>query len=182
MSTLNQTTEKLAEGFTRTWRYKVGLSLIVGGHIILLIGLVLPFLGIGAAISGAVILAGEVTALASIVFLGKEGFKAIKAKMFRAVKATYTAPVGRTRHFIGILLLCANVLTTYAFAAYAWLVFDRITAENPFPEVLGLSFAQQDDLVLWLFLAGEITFVLAIYVLGADWWGRFRRIFIWEAP
>ena len=175
-----QSTKTLAEGFTRTWRYKVGLTLIVGGHVILLIGLVLPFLGMGAAISGAVILAGEVTALASIVFLGKEGFKAIKAKMVGAVKASYTAPVGRTRHFIGVIFLCANVLTTYAFAAYAWLVFDRITAENPFPEILGLSFHQQDDLVLWLFLAGEITFLFAIYVLGADWWEKFRRIFVWK--
>ena len=173
-------TEKLAEGFTRTWRYKVGLFLIVGGHIILLIGVLLPFLGMGAGISGAVILGGEVTALASIVFLGKEGFKAIKAKMVGAVKASYTAPVGRTRHFVGIILMCTNILTTYAFAAYAWIVFDRITPENPFPEVLGLTFHQQDDLVLWLFLAGEITFLLAIYVLGADWWGRFRNIFVWS--
>ena len=23
---------------------------------------------------------------------------------------------------------------------------------------------------------------VAIYVLGADWWGKFRRIFVWEAP
>ncbi len=66
----NQSTEKLAEGFTLTWRYKIGLSMIVGGHVILLIGLVLPFLGMGAAISGAVILAGEVISLARIVFLG----------------------------------------------------------------------------------------------------------------
>ena len=179
-SQTKQPTGALSTGFTRTWRYKVGMFLIVAGHVILLIGWVLPVLGMGVAISGAVVLAGEVTALASIVFLGKEGFKAIKAKMVGAVKASYTAPVGRTRHFIGVILLCTNVLTTYAIAAYAWLVFDRITAENPFPEVLGLSFAQQDDLVLWLFLAGEITFLLAIYVLGADWWGRFRRIFIWE--
>jgi len=171
--------EIFAEGFTRTWRYKVGLTLIVGGHVILLIGALLPVLGMGAAISGAVILGGEVTALASIVFLGKEGFKAIKAKMVGAVKASYTEPVGRTRHYLGIVLLCTNILTTYAFAAYAWIVFDRITPENPFPEVLGLSFHQQDDLVLWLFLAGEITFLLAIYVLGADWWGRFRNIFVW---
>lgn len=178
-TTENHSREKLAEGFTRTWRYKVGLFLIVGGHIILLIGVVLPFLGMGAGISGAVILGGEVTALASIVFLGKEGFKAIKSKMVGAVKASYTAPVGRTRHYAGIILMCTNILTTYAFAAYAWIVFDRITAENPFPEVLGLSFGQQDDLVLWLFLTGEITFLLAIYVLGADWWGKFRNIFVW---
>ncbi len=179
-SQIKQSTGAISTGFTRTWRYKVGMFLIVGGHVILLIGLVLPFLGTGAAISGAVILAGEVTALASIVFLSKEGFKAIKAKMVGAVNATYTAPVGRTRHFIGVILLCTNVLTTYAFAAYAWLVFDRITPENPFPEVLGFGFQQQGDLVLWLFLAGEITFVLAIYVLGAEWWGKFRRIFVWE--
>ena len=181
-SQIKQSTGAISTGFTRTWRYKVGLTLIVGGHVILLGGLVLPFLGIGAAISGAVILAGEVTALASIVFLGKEGFKAIKAKMVGAVKASYTVPVGPTRHYIGIILLCANILTTYAIAGYAWVVFDKITPENPFPDILGLSFSQQESLVLWLFLAGEITFVLAIYVLGADWWGRFRSIFVWEKP
>ena len=181
-SQIKQSTGAISTGFTRTWRYKVGMFLIVGGHVILLIGLVLPFLGTGAAISGAVILAGEVTALASIVFLGKEGFKAIKAKMFGVLKASYTASVGRTRHITGVILLCTNVLTTYAIAAYAWLVFSKTTADNPFPEILGLSFQQQGDLVLWLFLMGEITFILAIYVLGADWWGRFRRIFVWENP
>jgi len=179
-SQIKQSTGPLSTDFTRTWRYKIGMFLIVGGHVILLIGFILPFLGMGAAISGAVILAGELTALASIVFLGKEGFKAIKAKMVGTVKASYTAPVGRARHSLGIILLCANVLTTYAIAAYAWIVFAKITPENPFPEILGLSFRQQDDLVLWLFLTGEITFILAIYVLGADWWGRFRNIFVWK--
>jgi hypothetical protein len=58
-------------------------------------------------------------------------------------------------------------------------VFGKITAENPFPEILGLNFDQQDDMVLWLFLAGELTFLLAIYVLGADWGGKFRNIFVW---
>lgn len=101
----NQSTATLDEGFTRTWRYKVGLSMIVGGHVTLLIGALLPFPGMGAAISGALILGGEVISLASIVFLGKEGFKAIKN-----------------------------------------------------------------------------NFLLAIYVLGADWWGKFRRIFVWEVP
>ena len=130
----NQSTEKLAEGFTRTWRYKVGLFMIVGGHVILLIGLVLPFLGMSAAISGAVILGGEVTALASIVFLGKEGFKAIKAKMFGAVKASYTAQVGRTRHFIGIILLCANALTTYTSSDYHRVLLVVEMAKGP-PEI-----------------------------------------------
>ena len=45
-----------------------------------------------------------------------------------------------------------------------------------------LDFAQQGTMVFWLFLIGEISFLVAIYVLGADWWGKFRRIFVWEAP
>ena len=101
-------------------------------------------------------------------------------ELFGAVQASYTVQVGRTRHYIGIILLCANFLTTYAIAAYAWVVFDSITAESPFPEILGLSLDQQDAMVLWLFLAGEISFLLAIYVLGADWWGKFRNIFVWN--
>ena len=179
-STQDVKKEMLDEGFTQTWRYKFGLILIVGGHAILLIGLILPFLGMGAAISGAVILGGEVLGLSSIVFLGKQGFLAIKHKIFGAVKATYRTQVGRTRHYIGIICLCLNILTTYATAAYAWIVFDRITPENPFPKVLGFGFQQQDDLVLWLFFAGELTFLLAIYILGADWWERFRSIFVWK--
>ena len=180
MSTLaTQSTEELAEGFTRTWRYKGGLFLIIAGHVLLLIGLVLPFLGMSAGIVGAVVLGGEVVALSSIVFLGKEGFKAIKSKIFGAVKGTYTAQVGRTRHYLGIVLFCTNVLTTYTIAAYAWVVFGAITAENPFPQIWGLSLDQQESMVQWLFLSGEITFLLAIYVLGAGWWGKFRNIFVW---
>jgi hypothetical protein len=65
---------------------------------------------------------------------------------------------------------------------YAWTAFDVITPENPMPAIWGLDFAQQGTLVFWLFLIGESSFLVAIYVLGADWWGKFRRIFVWEAP
>ena len=110
----------------------------------------LPLFGAGAGLVGTAVLGGEVLALSSIVFLGKEGFKAIKAKIFGAVKASYTAPVGRARHYLGIVLLLTNALTTWIVAIYAGAAFSAITPENP------------------------------IYVLGADWWGRFRSIFVWQ--
>ena len=180
-ATEDQSTEKLAEGFTRTWRYKVGLFMIIGDHVILLIVLVLPFLGMSVAISGAVILGGEVIALASIVFLGKEGFKAIKSKAFAFVKAGYAARVGPMRHYIGIALLCTNVQTTYITVLYAWAAFKATTPESPTPVIWGLEFTQQEALVFWLFLIGEISFLISIYVLGADWWEKFRNIFVWKA-
>ena len=166
--------------FTRTWRYKVGLLMIVVGNAGIVVAMLLPIVGVGAGTVGAIVLTGEVVSLASIAFLGKEGFKAIKSKIFGAVKASYTAPVGKIRHSIGLVLLCANVLTTYTMALYAWAAFERATPEDPMPAVWGLEFAQQGSLVFWLFLIGELSFLIAIYVLGADWWGKFRRIFVWE--
>ena len=168
--------------FTRTWRYKVGLSLIVVGHVILLSGLLLPMLGAGAGIAGAAVLGGELVSLASIAFLGTEGFKAIKSKVFAFIGSGFAAQVGPTRHCIGIALLSTNLVTTYIIAAYAWIAFETTTAELPMPEIWGLDFAQQGSLVFWLLFIGEISFLIAIYVLGAEWWGRFRSLFVWEAP
>jgi hypothetical protein len=138
--------------------------------------------GATAGLVGALVVGGEVLSLSSIIFLGMEGFKAIKSKVFGVVTAAYVEPVGPVRHYIGIALLCTNVLTTYAMVIYAWEAFGATTVETPMPEIWGLDFAQQGTLVLWLFLIGEISFLIGIYVLGADWWGRVRRVFVWQKP
>ena len=168
------------EGFTKTWRYKVGLFLIVVGHLILLAGLLAPMVGAGAGIVGAMVVGGEIIGLTSIVFLGKEGFLAIKSKVFAFLKSGYSGPVSQTRHRIGILLLLANVVTTYLMMLYAWDAFAASTPQGPAPAVWGLDLEGQGSLVFWMFLAGELSFLAAIYVLGADWWEKFRNIFIWS--
>ncbi len=181
MSAENKSTETPTEDFTRTWRYKVGLAMIIVGNGGILVALLLPFVGVGAGTVGALVVGGEIVSLASIVFLGKEGFKAIKSKAFAFVKGGFVAPVGKTRYYVGIALLCTSVLTTYIMMIYAWESFAAATAEAPAPPVWGLDVAQQGSLVFWLFLIGELSFLISIYVLGADWWGKFRRIFVWEA-
>jgi len=178
----NQSTETPVADFTKTWRYKVGLTMIIVGNLGILLALGMPALGAGAGTVGAMVVGGELLSLASIIFLGKEGFKAIKAKFFAFVKASYAGAVGKTRHYIGIALLCTNVLTTFILAFYAWDSLGAATPEGPHPIVWGLDLAQQTTLVAWLFLIGEIPFLLAIYVLGADWWGKFQRLFVWEKP
>jgi len=177
----NQTENTTDTDFTKTWRYKVGLTMIIVGNLGILFALFMPALGAGTGIVGAMVVGGELVSLASIIFLGKAGFKAIKSKFVGAIKASYTGAVGKTRHYIGIALLCTNVLTTFILAFYAWDSFATATPEGPHPIVWGLDLAQQASMVEWLFLVGEISFLIAIYVLGADWWGKFRRIFVWEA-
>jgi hypothetical protein len=76
--------------FTKTWRYKTGLTMIIVGNLGILFALTMPALGAGAGTVGAVVLGGELVSLASIIFLGKAGFKAIKSKFVGAIKASYT--------------------------------------------------------------------------------------------
>lgn len=177
----NKPAEAASADFTRTGRYKLGLILIIVGNLIIVLSaLVFPFIGVGAGTIGALVLGGEGLSLLSIVFLGKEGFKAIKSKIFGAVKAGYVGNVSRTRHQIGIFLFVISVLNNYIIAVYAWVVFGKTTPENPFPEVWGLSFQGQENLVFWVFLIFELAFLSSIYILGAEWWGRFRNIFVWK--
>lgn len=168
------------DDFTRTWRYKIGLTLIIGGNLGIVVGVLLGFFRVGAATIGALVVGGEIVSLASIVFLGKEGFLAIKSRVVGFVKATYTSPVGQTRHYLGIALLLTNIVTTYVMMIYAWDAFEA-ASEVATARVWGLDIEQQGSLVLWLFMIGEMSFLIAIYVLGADWWGKFRRIFVWES-
>jgi hypothetical protein len=166
--------------FTKTWRYKIGLTMIIVGNLGIVLALAMPALGAGAGTVGAMVVGGEIISLASIAFLGKAGFMAIKSKFTGFVKSTYTGPIGKGRHYFGITLLCVNIITTATLMLYAWDSFSMATQEVPNPVVWGLDISQQANMVEWLFLSGEISFLIAIYVLGADWWGRFRRIFVWE--
>jgi hypothetical protein len=168
--------------FTKTWRYKVGFAMIVVGNLGILIAMLLPALGVGAGTVGAMVVGGEIISLASIAFLGKAGFKAIKSKFTTAVKASYSGPVGPKRHYIGITLLCYSILTAYIIGLYLWDAFGASTAATVPPEVWKLKFEQQETMVSWLFFSGEAAFLVSLYVLGGDWWGRFRRIFVWEKP
>ncbi len=181
MSTPEYTLKDQVADFSQTWRYKLGLGLIIIGNGGIVLGMLLGLAGVGAATVGVLMVGGEIVSLASIVFLGKEGFKAIKNKVVVFAKTSYTTPVGRTRHYIGIALLLTNVVTTYVMVIYAWDAFDAAAVEGPAATVWGLDIEQQGSLVLWLFMIGELSFLFGIYVLGADWWGKFRRIFVWES-
>ena len=177
--------DKQSEGaqgadFTRTWRYKVGFTMIVVGNLGILFGMVMSAFGAGASTVGALVVGGEMLSLASIIFLGKAGFKAIKAKIFGFIKADYAKPVGKGRHYIGIALLWINMLTTYILVVYGWASFDFLLAGNLQFEFWGLNLAQQKTLAFWIFFIGEVSFLVGIYMLGAEWWGKFRRIFVWE--
>ena len=181
-SKVTQSTATPDTDFTKTWRYKVGFTMIVVGNLTILLALFIPALGGGPGLVGVMVVGGEFVSLASIVFLGKAGFKTIKSKFLGFLKASYTKPVGRTQHYFGISLLLTNLLLTAILALYAADSMGAATPDGPHPIIWGLDLEQQKTLVTWLFLIDPLSFLLAIYVLGADWWGKFRNIFVWQEP
>lgn len=179
-SGIRNTDTARAIDFTKTWRYKAGLTLIIVGNGILLLGIVMPALGAGAGTVGTMVVGGEVISLASIAFLGKEGFKAIKNKALGFIKSTYTGAVGPTRHYLGIILLLTSQAILYINVIYLWQFFERSADGGLLPIIWGLERTQQDSLLLTVFIIGEICFLVSIYALGADWWGKFRGLFVWK--
>jgi hypothetical protein len=166
-----------------SWRYRIGLSLFIAGNALCLSAPLLPAFGVKLGVVGGVIVAGEIAATGSIFFLGKEGFKYLKRKLFKFLKPT-EQPISRTRHRVGVGLLIFNFLAIYAAVTLVLVAYSQTTLENPFPIVFGLNFEQQGRTFLGLFFGGEAAFIAAIYVLGAEWWERFKQLFQYhgEAP
>ena len=174
------------KAFTKSWRYRIGIAMFFGGQFVLVIGLLLPVMGLASSghvgIVGLLVVGGEATTISSIVFLGKAGFLAIKKKLFSSLRLGFEAPVGPTCHYIGIAIILVNMVTTYATAIYAWTAFSLSTPDSPIvPRVWGLDLNEQSSLVSWLFFSGQLCFLVAIYVLGADWWERLRRLVVWHS-
>ena len=163
----------------QTWRYRIGLTLFIIGNAIVVSSPLLPVLGVNLGFVGGIIVAGEVAATGSIFFLGKEGFKHLKKKLFKFLKPR-EQPISRARHRIGVGLLIFNLLSLWVAVTLVLVAYSRTTLENPFPIVFGLNFEQQGTTFLALFFGGEAAFIAAIYVLGAEWWERFKQLFQYQ--
>jgi len=180
------TPEKPEEGFAQTWRFKLGLGLFLLGNVVVVIVMLLSVFGLVSgdklALVGALVIGGELITLSSIIFLGKAGFLVLKKKIFGFVKSGYDTQVGPVRHYFGIALFFVCMVTTYLTVLYAWTAFGNATVDQPMPTIWGLEFANQGKMITWLFLIGELSLLTSIYVLGADWWERFREVVIWKKP
>ena len=158
-----------AEALVPGWRFQIGIGFFVLGWVI---PFFIPFVTASnlstewkTTISGLLFVGGpEVCCLVSIAFLGKAGFNYITSRAFAFLKrAAPSARVSRTRYRTGLVMWA--LLTLYgAFIYYA-------------PELI----PGYDENRVAMNLIADFLFVASFFVLGGDFWGKFRALFIYDA-
>lgn len=154
----------------KDWRYYFGLVFLIFSIILPLFSIAIPFLPIDIALKAtfiAILSVGgpELMIVLAVLCLGKKYITYFKEKIygfFRLKKIP--KPVSKTRYYFGLFCFIFSVVPLY-IAAY-------------FPEIL-----PHDELEKHLITAtGDLVFVLSFFILGANFWEKFKRLFVWDGP
>lgn len=165
-----------------TFRYRLGLGTFALGNALAISGMLMPAFGLAKGrmigVIAVILGAGEVISLSSIFFLGKQGFKELKSRLFAALKRPPPGEViSPRRHRMGRSLFFAHVALGFAALVFPIASHYGVSAEGTFPTVLGLGRDEQLNWFLGLLIGSELLFWVGVYTLGADWWERFRDLF-----
>ena len=147
------------------WRIKTGLTLFVASIFWPVLVPVMPLLGFSgtqiAAFSGVMLVMGELMIVAGVAIAGKQGFAYIKSKVFGVLKA-YGPPktVSRTRYIIGLVIFMVPVLVGWG-APY-----------------FGEYIPGFQENLFTVSIVGDVMILVALVVLGGDFWDKLRSLFI----
>jgi hypothetical protein len=151
------------------WRLKLGVA-------IFLFSIILPVAGVPivssfdlsttmtATFSGALLVTAEILGVLAIAVMGKSGFAFIKNSVFGFLKQ-YGPPdrVSRLRYTVGLVMFGIPLL----FALMSGYIADHIPGltQNPLPYAI----------------AGDITLIFSLFVLGGDFWDKVQALFLYDA-
>jgi hypothetical protein len=154
--------------FTATWRFRTGVALIALGWIC---PLFIPLVTKSAlstewktALSGFLLVVGpEVLSLLAIAILGKDGFNYLKEKVFALLRrAAPTAKVSRARYRAGLAIWAL----LFVYGSFVWYAPDLVPGyyENR----------------IAMNLTADFLFIVSLFVLGGDFWQKFRALFTYD--
>ncbi|MES2818086.1 MAG: transporter suffix domain-containing protein [Pseudomonadota bacterium] len=161
------TVQSPAEPKSAKWRFKLGIALLC---LIPALWLLVPLAASAnvpgstiAALSGALFIINKVLLLLVIAVMGKAGFQELKQHVFGYVSGLAPSAdqqVSVARHRIGLVMFCLPLLCSF-LEPYV----DHIA-----PGLRPHSWALQ--------LLGDVLLVGSFFVLGGNFWEKFRALFI----
>ena len=155
--------------FTSSWRFKIGVTLITIGWIC---PLFIPLVTRSTlstewktALSGFLLVVGpEVLSIIAIAILGKDGFNFLKEKVFGLLRrAAPSAKVSRTRYRAGLAIW----VLLFIYGSFVWYAPHLVPGYSEYRIALNLT--------------ADFLFIASLFVLGGDFWEKFRSLFIYDA-
>jgi hypothetical protein len=147
------------------WRFKTGVALFVW---IILSWLLLPIeaaLGMSGATIGAttaaLLIGNKIIFVIATAVMGKAGFLALKAKVFK--KLAPPARVSPTRYRIGLVMFFIPFVTSLI---ETW-------GSHVVPELVQNR--------LWVDAAMDGMLIVSLFVLGGNFWDKLRALFVSDA-
>ena len=151
------------------WRFRTGIFFFVFGWVCPLFIPLVTASDLPAAwktsLSGLLLVGGpELFGFAAIFFLGKSGFNYIKSKVMAFLKR-HAAPrvVSRGRYRFGLVILIFLTI----FGTFIYYAPDLIPGYT------------ENRLIMNLI--ADFLFIASFFILGGDFWDKFRALFIYEA-
>ena len=106
----------------------------------------------------------EISILLSVVVLGKEGFKAVKSLVFGWLGRTVLpVKVSRARYYIGLVLFLIPFFVAW-ISPYLLEVMPQLN-KNP----------------LVVAIAGDVTLIAGLCLMGGEAWDKLRSLFVYNA-
>ncbi|CAN5315537.1 transporter suffix domain-containing protein [soil metagenome] len=151
----------------KNWRYYVGLTALVLSVVFPLSAFLVPLLRLSsgaAALTSGFLLAGapEILILLAVALLGKENFDLIisRAKGFFFV-TFFQRPTSKFRYSIGLTIFILSILPLYLMGyASSWM--------------------PTGNAKLFLLGGADLACIASVFVMGGEFWGKFRSLFVWE--
>jgi hypothetical protein len=154
--------------FTTSWRFRTGVTLIAMGWIC---PLFIPLVTQSAlstewktALSGFLLVVGpEVLSILAIAILGKDGFNFLKEKVFALLRrAAPTAKVSRTRYRAGLAIW----VLLFIYGSFVWYAPHLVPGYSEHRIAMNLT--------------ADFLFIASLFVLGGNFWEKFRALFIYD--
>jgi hypothetical protein len=152
---------------TANWRFVAGVSVLGLAMALPFCALLIPLLDLPAAqsalIAGALVAgAPEVLMLLAVALLGRQNFDRIVGTAKKFLFTTFfSKPVSRGRYYVGLAICLLSFVPIYV-AGYvpSWM-----------PAGSGR---------IAVLAAADLAFIFSFFVMGGEFWEKFRRLFVWE--
>jgi len=149
------------------WRLKAGIAVLVLAMALPLSALLVPLLNLpmaqSALIAGTLVAgAPEVLMLLAVALLGRQNFDRIVGAAKKFFFTTFFAsPVSRQRYYAGLAVCVLSIVPLYLVG---YVPSSMPTGDNR----------------IVILAAADVAFILSIFVMGGEFWEKFRRLFVWE--